>query len=97
MHLHNQREWHSQPRGPASQLHSLHLGTQQIGSLQRAPFNMNMNEIIGECRQSYNARNNKSDLRWSKWKFLLEKVSSQREEYKQIIDALLPGWDNKFE
>ena len=38
MHLHNQRKWHSQPRGPASQLKSLHLGTQQIGSLQRAPF-----------------------------------------------------------
>eukprot|EP00984_Skeletonema_dohrnii_P002734 scaffold948_cov74-Skeletonema_dohrnii-CCMP3373.AAC.1 len=30
----------TQPRGPASQLHSLHLGTQQIGSLQRAPFNI---------------------------------------------------------
>jgi len=33
----------TQPRGPASQLHSLHLGTQQIGSLQRAPFNFGNN------------------------------------------------------
>ena len=54
-----------------------------------------MNEIIGECGQSFKARNNKSDLRWSKWKSLLEKVSEKRVEFKQIIGAWLPGWDKE--
>eukprot|EP00985_Skeletonema_marinoi_P022429 scaffold14314_cov102-Skeletonema_marinoi.AAC.1 len=45
MHLHNQRKWHSQPRGPASQFHSFLLVTGQIGSMQRAPFDYGMRMV----------------------------------------------------
>ena len=52
-----------------------------------------LNEIIGECGQSFKARNNKDDQRWAKWKLILKQVSEKRNEFKQIIDGWLPGWD----
>ncbi len=64
----------------------------QIGKNVQKDPGAYMNEIIGECGQSFKRREDESQ-RWGVWKGVLHKVSSRRDEFKQIIDKWLPGWD----
>ena len=52
-----------------------------------------LNELVGECTQSYNARKDEADGRWDKWQIVLREVVKRKVELKQFIDIWLPEWE----